>query len=206
MLSYFSTARFFIVFVFFFSSVVFAGEARISNEFKNTMNYLDDNPDNVLEATINGATGWKFLYTSETSDVYTGFGQFGQVDDLGSIYISLAPINEVNAVGYQCVGFVKSASLDLRNTGTSQWMRGERVTSSVLPTSGTIIATFDSFGNYDHGHVAVYIAKIGNYIYVLDQNWDGTGSNPVGKIYLHAIPFSGNGGVNDANSYYRVEI
>lgn len=197
-----------IFFGFFVTSKVMASnEAMISNSFKTTINSLDNDPNNTDEVIINGATGWKWLYNSNTASSSSGFAQFGQVEATNSSYISLSTSGELNnGYGYQCVGFVKAASDELRWITTSNWIKGTRVSSNNLPSPGTIIATFGSDGKYDFGHAAIYINKIGNYIYVLDQNWDGTGQNPVGKIYLHAIAFTGNGGLSDANSYYRVEV
>lgn len=56
----------------------------------------------------------------------------------------------------------------------------------------------------DKCHVAYYLYHGNNGIYVLDQNHKGTGSNPVGGLYIRHIPFNGNG-INDAGSYYLLE-
>lgn len=103
----------------------------------------------------------------------------------------------------QCVSLVKALSKN--DVTTSNWQKGNSVmaTNSVVP--GTVIATFDSNGNY-YGHVAVFRGYIDSSsggrvgIMVYDQNY--VSPLVVGK---HDLMASGSG-VNDADKYYAVRV
>ena len=135
-----------------------------------------------------------------TNYTVTKFEKFGTVDeDQLSNLISLAPQSELNAgLGYQCVGLVKAVShLGLTKT----WKDGGRITPNNLPRKWSIIATFDKDGKYNNGHTAIVLKATKNYIYVIDQNWHGTGLKPVGDILIHVIKFTGRGALTDAGRY-----
>lgn len=184
----------------FFSMQVFATEkASLDTDFNAALTRLVRHSYNLNQTVIQGRTAYRFWFTTETDDEFDNFGTTDE-DQYG--FISVAPQAELNAgFGYQCVGFVKSAT-DLGSTST--WVEGDSVTSFNLPERGDVIATFDSNGDYDFGHVAIVLGTNANYVYVIDQNWEGTGANPVGRVIIHAIPFNGTG-LGDADSYSIVE-
>ena len=108
---------------------------------------------------------------------------------------------------YQCVGLVKAVAKPMLNgISTQDWVKGRSITKR-KPRKGYVIATFGSNNKYDFGHVAVVLAVYKDYIIVVDQNWSGTGENPTGQIYIHAIDFKNNGGtrVFNASNYYIVK-
>ncbi len=120
------------------------------------------------------------------------------------IALTFAADSEINAgYGYQCVGLVKAVGINFSG-GTSTWVRGRNIVDRT-PRKGYVIATFDSNGNYDFGHVAIVLKAYDDHIVVIDQNWADTtaGQTPVGQIYIHSINFSGTG-VSNASNYYIV--
>ena len=101
----------------------------------------------------------------------------------------------------QCVSLVKALSKN--NVATSNWQRGDKVMTSYNVMPGTVIATFNSNGNY-YGHVAIFRGYIYNNgrvgIMVYDQNY--VSPYVVGKHDLMAYGT----GVSDADNYYVVRV
>jgi hypothetical protein len=154
---------------------------------------------NLEVVIVQERRAWYFLYNHRTNAI---LDDFGVVEEGIDSYISLTSQIELNAgYGYQCVGFIKIAT-DLGATST--WRKGPSVSSQNPPRPGRVIATFNSAGRYNFGHVGLVLKSTPDYVYVLDQNWDGTGSNPVGRLLIHAIPFTGTG-LGNAGSYSVVE-
>jgi hypothetical protein len=186
----------FTVLIMFNFSSAFAVKAKMTTAFNTALNAVVGNSANLQTTTILTYPAWKFLYTNSNLQ----FDAFGETNLELNGYISLSLLSEVNAgYGYKCVGFVKAVT-DLGSGSTANWIRGNAVRSFNLPVRGDVIATFDSTGHYDFRHVAVVLSANSNYINVIDQNWQGTGANPVGRIIIHAIPFNGTG-ITDADSY-----
>ncbi|MDD2871645.1 MAG: BPSL0067 family protein [Candidatus Gracilibacteria bacterium] len=179
--------------VFGFNSA-YAYRAVMKTTFNAALNSVLSNPDNILQTTENGMNAWKFWYNDSNSE----FSAFGDTYEDFDGYISLAKPTEVSANGYQCVGFVKEVT-NLYNTSTGQWRPGNAVTTTNLPSRGDVIATFN--GQSYSGHVAIVLSATSSYVYVIDQNWD-IGN---GRIYIHALKFSGTS-VNNAGNYKLVNF
>lgn len=178
-------------------------QAKVKYEFLKAIAEVGRDSNNFETTTINGNLGYKFLYTSETEKK---FSQFGSIQYEPGGYISLANTTEEEAFGYQCVGFVKAVS-NLKHTLTKEWIRDLDITPFTMPDKGHVIATFGSDDKYNHGHVAIVISVHSDGVYVIYQNTDGTGANPVGKVYIRKIIFDGPGyWTNDLNRYSTVKI
>ena len=70
----------------------------------------------------------------------------------------------------QCVAFVRAAS---NAPPSSAWTRGTRVKSTSYISTGTVIATFGSSGNYGNrkdgtSHASIFLRKTPTGIVVLD--------------------------------------
>ncbi len=105
----------------------------------------------------------------------------------------------------QCVAFVKGVT---NAKPTSSWRKGSAI--SILTQKYAVIATFSSDGYYENNqnsHVAIYITQTNEGIYVLDQNFKGSFSNPVGEIAVRLIPWttSSTSPQAKASNYYIVE-
>ncbi|MDD2871649.1 MAG: BPSL0067 family protein [Candidatus Gracilibacteria bacterium] len=187
--------------MFFSFTNAYAVKAKMTTSFNNALNTAVGNSDNLLKVTIQGRDAWKFFYNDSNSQ----FDIFGVTEeDMGGI-ISLTSENEyINHNYRQCVGFVKAVT-DLGDGSTQNWIKGAAITAYNLPVRGDVIVTFNSNGKYDYRHVAIVLSASNTFIYVIDQNWEKTVSNPdTGRIIIHAIPFNGTG-VGDADSYNIVE-
>jgi len=185
---------------FLLSGLLFAGDYTVRFSFAQYIEQLGSKKSVKIVDDIANMTAFGVKFTNYT---VTKFEKFGTIDeDQLSNLISLAPQSELNAgFGYQCVGLVKAVS-HLGSTRT--WKDGGRITPNNLPRKWSIIATFDRNGNYDFGHTAIVLKATRNYIYVIDQNWFGAGANPVGDILIHAIKFTGRGGLTDAGRYSAI--
>jgi hypothetical protein len=159
-------------------------QAKVKYEFLQALAQVGKDSNNFETTTINGYTGHKFLYTQETVEQ---FGNFGEIQSEPNGYISLAKPGEIPRFGYQCVGFVKAVS-NLKYTSTGDWEVNLGITPFTMPNKGDIIATFLNNGDY-YGHVAIVISVHSDGVYVIDQNSDGTGDVPVGKVYIRKIIF-----------------
>ncbi|EAZ89567.1 FG-GAP repeat domain-containing protein [Crocosphaera chwakensis] len=105
---------------------------------------------------------------------------------------------------YQCVDLVKDMT-DTEKINTSYWKRGENVIQNRNVAVGSAIAIFDSNGNYNHRHTAIfagYDTQNGVFgFWAWSQNYP-TGS-PVTK---HFISINGNAASNaDADQYYLIK-
>lgn len=141
---------------------------------------------------------------------------------INSYYGTIKGVNMADPNGYyygECVSFVKSVAHS--TLGTSKWIRGRNVLSSVQNKPidrGAAIATFKSDGTYDSwgttgkNHVAIfdryyYENGVLKGIVVWDQNYVyGCINCGQGLIGYHVIPTtnSGTGAPTDAASYYVV--
>ncbi len=130
--------------------------------------------------------------------------KYGYVDRKSNGRISLSANSTYNG---QCAGLIQTTS----NAGlVSTWIKGAEITH--LTPKFTPIATFygydnegkqTKYSNYSqYSHVAYFLGIDGDRgIYVLDQNHNGTGSNPVGELHIRFIPYSGNHQLNAGNYY-----
>lgn len=114
----------------------------------------------------------------------------------------------------ECVSMVKN--LAHSTVLTENWYRGGRVTDGGI-SSGTTIARFTKWNSaqkryvYNAGHAAIFreytydsSGRI-NGMMVWDQN-RYTNKNGQGIVAMHIIPKTGRGGVDDASSYYVVQV
>lgn len=188
-----------IAFALGLSSNLFASNVKVETSFLDTIDNAYVNNSLQQLSNIENKAAYGLKYTTYTVNELENYGS---INEESSDLISLAADSEINAgYGYQCVGLVKAVGINFSG-GTSTWVRGRNIVDRT-PRKGYVIATFDSNGNYDFGHVAIVLATYDDHIIVIDQNWDGTGSNPVGQIYIHSIDFSGTG-VSNATNYYIV--
>ncbi len=185
--------------ILFNLSIANATDASMTTAFNTALNNVVGDSNNLEIDTIQNYPAWRLLYNNSNSGIST----FGTTDNGNYGYISLsADIDLAANFGYQCVGFVKA----ITNLGsTSTWIEGNQVSRFNLPNRGDVIATFDENGDYDFGHVAVVLSASNTHIYVIDQNWEGTGETPVGRVIIHAISFDGTGNA-DADNYSIVEF
>ncbi|MDP2090395.1 MAG: BPSL0067 family protein [Candidatus Gracilibacteria bacterium] len=173
-------------------------KAKMKSTFNTALNKIFKDKNNLETVIIQNNLARKLLYKNSNEYIK----QFGvtEKNDIGHISLT----NKVDYdYGYknQCVGFVKAVT-DLGTTST--WIKGEQVTDTKLPARGDVIATFGANGKYNNKHVAIVLSTSKTHIYVIDQNWEGTGNNSVGRIIVHALKFTGNG-VNNVNNYYIVK-
>lgn len=87
-------------------------------------------------------------------------------------------VSTIGTESCQCVAFVKAMTgSTVRST---DWEAGESLLDMKTIDSklrnlamGTVIATFDSNGDYNYGHTAIVVGKsgTGDWIEVIDQNW-----------------------------------
>lgn len=194
-----------IIFVIFgltvFSNLCFSTELVASQAFRTAFTSVVNDSNNLSLAP----NPWKGTYTYNTqrilpnSNVVNALEVFGEVSQ--NSYIGLAPNSEVNKFGYQCVGFIKSA------TGysglTKDWSAvGSKISKTNRPKQWSVIATFDSSGHYDNTHTALVLGSNDYGLFVADQNWE-IKTNP-GKILLHFLPYNWTGStykVNSASNY-----
>jgi hypothetical protein len=176
--------------------------AKIKPEVASIINSTVSNPDNLEEYYWNGYKAWKFKYTSELNAAFEALGgKTGNTNGVQSVttyydyvrYTKYFP----NRSPFQCVGFAKFASTisETRLGDAQHWIQGVQVTKDNLPAQGTVIATFDSNGEYE-GHIGIFVSGNDDRIYMLDQN-----SGSAGNLRYHALLFSGT-----ASNYYVVEI
>lgn len=171
----------------------------VKNDFKNEIGTLKVYPmiNDGYSTKVNYLAGNTFNQNILTK--YDG----GNTPEINSNQrISITPPNEYYN---QCVAFIKGVT---NAKSTSSWRRGSAI--SVLTQKYAVIATFSSDGFYENNHkshVAIYIAQTNEGIYVLDQNFRGSFSNPVGEIAVRLIPWTSNSTSSQAkaSNYYIVE-
>lgn len=191
--------------------------AIMHDSFRQAINNLAKDSNNLEETTYKGEKAWRFLYNVNTVNALKDFGKVGESNGAISLttfsdfsritkYNSENDSSEEDKYPYQCVGFAKAASTlpDYRSGDSSNWkiINKTRVTKSNLPKPGTVIASFSGIdGKYDgtNDHIGIFIRGNSDYIYMLDQNIEIEG-----EIWLHILPFSGYG-KNNAGNYYVVE-
>lgn len=140
-------------------------------------------------------------------------------------------VSTIGIESCQCVAFIKEMTGN--SSSTQDWIEGNSLNSNNLSDLevGTVIATFDINGNYNYGHTAIVVEKSGkgDYIEVIDQNWNpildkdfadreidlgvenpncewNTNQNEKGFVMKHRLYFNGHNGINNANNYSIVEI
>ena len=94
----------------------------------------------------------------------------------------------------QCVDLVKALS-GTPHISTKKWKQGEKVVGNKNLKPGTIIATFNKKGKYNHGHTAIFVSFCKDGFWVFDQNWRYDH-----KVAYHKITGS------KANKYFVVKI
>lgn len=99
----------------------------------------------------------------------------------------------------QCVSYVKKACPEL--PATSRWKKGLPVKDNQNILSGTVIATFNSAGNYE-GHAAIYVSQNDKGIVVYDQYATPPIPKPVGERVLR---WEASGRSNNGNNFCIVE-
>jgi len=116
----------------------------------------------------------------------------------GQEALGITPANEDNT--YQCVAFIKAVSNLFGTRTTSDWKRGNKVSSNTAKY--TIVATFNGFNNSYLGHVGIFMGTYPGGIVLVDQNYLSNGA-----IAQHRIPW-GTAGVfpygAHGNNYYEV--
>jgi len=108
----------------------------------------------------------------------------------------------------QCVSFAKALSKS--NVATGDWDRGNKVMSSNIQ-SGTVIATFNSAGDYTPGHTAtfrdyIYANGIKTGIRVWDQNYLPNLGGVVARHNIMSKVTVSLTNPNNANNYYVVRV
>jgi hypothetical protein len=100
----------------------------------------------------------------------------------------------------QCVSYVKKVCPELPETG--KWRKGARVKEAKDLAEGTVIATFNSRGQYQ-GHAAIYVRNEESGIVVYDQYV--TGKDPRG-VHKRILRWAAIGTSNDGNLFHVVEL
>ena len=177
-----------------------AGNVKVEKDFITTVEQAYSHKSlKKLSKKIEGKNAYGLKFTNFTVN---NLNKYGSINEEDSGLISLSTDTEINSgYGYQCVGLVKAVGVNF-NISTTKWKKGRNITKR-KPKKGYVIATFNSKDKYDYGHVAIVLKVYSDHIIVIDQNWDGTGTNPIGQIYIHSIDFKGKG-INNANNYYIV--
>lgn len=199
----------------FLSNSIFAVDgfttnpAKITPEFASLINNVVKDQNNLEEYYLFGYKAWNFKYNTSLNNDLTALG--GKSEQTGIYqsfttyfdYKNLKAVSDYSKPFYQCVGFVKIASnIHVGHYGlTRYWTKGDKLTSTNLPASGTVIATFFGENGVYGGHTAIFVSGNSQRIYVIDQNADGTGT-----MKYHALPFDGGDTANSAGNYHIVEI
>jgi len=98
---------------------------------------------------------------------------------------------------------------------TSKWRAFEKVSQFGMQTSVPfVMATFTignknnlsslRYGNNPGSHVGIAFAKDSQGVWILEQNWQGSGTNPIGRLAMRYMTYSSGTGVNNASNYYVV--
>lgn len=100
----------------------------------------------------------------------------------------------------ECVAFVQFAS-NLNWIQSSKWGKGAKVTKSNLPLRGTVLATFDSNGDYGadddkNGHTVVTLSSDSTGVIVIDENYGNEG-----KVHIWKMRFDSNGFYSNPSNY-----
>lgn len=86
---------------------------------------------------------------------------------------------------------------------TRYWRPGDRAIDR-CPPAGTVIATFDSSGNYD-GHTAIVVNCTSTSLDVFDSNWiDSTSTSNLLHVGRHSFSTAGTTRLSKADNYYVV--
>lgn len=129
---------------------------------------------------------------------------------VGNIRATSVDDNQCNGWYYgECVSFAKALSKS--DVVTGDWEKGSKVMSYNLIQPGTVIATFNSNGDYSPGHTAIfrgYTYSNGQRsgILVWDQNYL---PSHYGVVARHSIGSKGTTYLtdpNNANNYYVVRV
>jgi hypothetical protein len=99
----------------------------------------------------------------------------------------------------QCVSYVKKVCPNL--PVTSSWIKGSPVRDNGTIVPGTVIATFNSFGNYE-GHAAIYVSQNEMGINVYDQYVTPPSPKAVGPRTLR---WGAHGNSNNGDNFCVVE-
>jgi len=120
------------------------------------------------------------------------------------------PILTLHGESRQCVAAVKLLSYAKQ---TSKWRAFEKVAPSGMQTSVPfVMATFTignslssfRYGNNSGSHVGIAFAQDSQGVWILDQNWGGTGDNPIGRLTIRHMKYSSTGVMNNPTNYYVV--
>mgnify|MGYP003682989469 CR=1 FL=1 len=176
--------------------------AKITPEFASVINNTVKDQSQLEEYYENGYKAWKFKYSSDLSQEFNNLG--GKTANTNGIQ-SVTTYWDYNMMvehhptkyPYQCVGFAKIASniSDTKFGHPTYWTKGEQVLPDNLPPQGTVIATFFDNGTFE-GHVGIFVSGNDDRIYMIDQNYKGSGD-----IRYHAVSFNS----GSASKYYVVE-
>jgi len=174
----------------------------------------------LLQLTITTTNGGNVFGTVRTDDpnnksrLDPEFGDAGVYSHNGGTQrFYFEPKNSQPENKRQCVALIQGGSY---NVGPTKHWRDGPPASAGLPRF-SIVATFhgsdkDSgeprYNDLEkgHQHVGIYVGADSQGIYLLSQNMEGTGSNPVGGIDLRRFLFSSSHPTGGANNYYRVKI
>jgi len=211
-----------LVFLTFLSNSLFAAPLMMDSQWKfwfllskNDYVYLDNSRQEVPPFK-----GWESGYKlPKYTPLIEDMGMSPEVIKVskasGTLNSDLVSVNYQQDIdlGYkgQCVSFVKAVTGS--RVSTSNWSEGAAVTAAAPPAIGSVIATFNSNGSYDHQHTAVVLSTRSNGLIVVDQNWttsDGGWGGPgtdKGVVSIHFLEYNSSaGGVNDALNYSVVNI
>jgi len=182
--------------------------AKIDDSFRIAINSITADPNNVDEYQLNGYDAYKIYYSSSVNSQLSAFGKTGNTGGYQALtaYYDYNTLVNLGQQPFQCVGFVKTTTSlpDTLYGNPSYWTKGAAITTSSLPATGTVIATFsDDNGTKFNGvlgdHTAIFVQGDSNHIYLLDQ--DGGD----GYINIRAITFNSSSGNDNAGNYYVVE-
>jgi len=131
--------------------------------------------------------------------------EFGEVIIEGSRF-SFQNHNISEDYKRQCVALIQGATLEVPG-GVANWIRGTKALNGLPQWS--IIATFTLAKEKSYKdsvmHTGFYIGQDAEGFYMISQNMEGTGDNPVGGIDLRKFytSYTGNSSENP-NLYYLV--
>jgi len=182
-----------------------AKEVEVFGDFKSYIKQLKAYP----LTSDKSSTSVSYLRGNDFNlNILTKYGSNVQIHD---DYISVW--STIDGYGPQCVSFVQHVS----NAGyTGNWYKGNAI--SALTPKFSVVAVFNQdtwrgektgYSNTDgKSHTGIYVNQNDKGIYLLEQNFTGTGTNPVGKISVRLIPWdSGNKKYpqTSAKNYFVVE-
>ena len=166
---------------------------------KSDLENLISNPNNFSRES-DYVFGGSILYLKHTTSIANVLKKYGVVNSHTHDSNHISSLSDLISVGergdtyYQCVQFIRALST-AEHTSHWQWSGANLNPSMYL--KWRVIAKFKADGKYwqpgdkkPYGHVAIALGSNSNGVYVIDQNWEGTGTSDYGKVGVHLIPWT----------------